>query len=172
MPYIKKTDEQYHPGYKKLSDEDIVNIIKLHNEGRTNTEIANIFNCHHSNISKIISKNRRRNISNSLELIIEKVNKNKPNDSLENVIEKIRKRTTYELNGEHLVWNYFHPDHTTPQIFFRGKATKVANLVYEFYKNVKLKKNQTARPNCGNILCVNISHLTLAEIKTIKKKTG
>lgn len=54
----KKRDGKFNIGEKhhraKLKNEDITRIKHLHNKGKGNQEIANIFNVHHSNISKII----------------------------------------------------------------------------------------------------------------------
>ena len=47
---------------QKLTDDDIKEIRKLKNEGKTNIEISNIFNCTPSNISLILRGISRRNV--------------------------------------------------------------------------------------------------------------
>lgn len=164
----KETKKSRSP-YKKLSDADVIQAITLHNQGMNNMQIGKLLGCHNSNISKIVTGVRKSKAAAILNVVVQKVSKMKVNDDLEKVIEKIRKRSTFQLEGKHMLWDSIDPNHMTPQIFYKGKNRKVVDLVYEFYFNTVIKKNQRVNLNCDNKLCVNSEHLVLITKKGLNK---
>ena len=169
------TDKKPRKKYISFSNDDLTKIIKLHNEGYNNTQIAKIYNCHHSSISRIVNGSRLSTNVSELGLTIDnskklKLKSMKRNYSINDVVRKILASTHAE--GEHLLWNTPYTygrvingeqrfyDRTVT-IFYKGKATPITDIIYQWYNQIELKKNQTTKPNCGNNLCCSPSHITL-----------
>lgn len=166
---------------RKISDEDVVEIIKLNNSGMVNSEIAKKLNISTSAVSLII--NKKRHISflekENLEVTRDPFSQRTHRSSdIIKVIDRIILNSCCNSEDDHLLWK----DETlqrTPRIYFNDKLVPVKQVIYEFYYKTKLSKEQSILTTCKNTRCLDIRHFVLVhnsinlrqhKIKDSKKK--
>ena len=157
---------------RKISDEDVIEIIKLNNAGMINSEIAKKLNISNSTVSLIINKKRhisfleKENIEVTRDPFSERTHRS---SDIVNVIDKIILNSCCDSQDDHLLWK----DETlqrTPRIYYKDKLVPVKNVIYEFYYRAKVSKEQSIFSTCNNIRCVDVRHFVLVDNTSNSKK--
>ncbi len=87
-----------------------------------------------------------------------------------NIAEMILTRTKAE--GECLLWTNKTAPGQSPRLYVAGERLYVRPLIWKEMKGFAPPADRRVTTTCGNRLCVNPEHLTLASPATISKREG